>query len=517
MRSKKTIISLLVLAFIGTTLWMVWPTRTVRRRKPITDGRYNVLLVTLDTTRADRLGCYGYSRNTSPNLDALANDAVRFDSAISASAVTPMSHASILTGLYPFQHGLRVFYGMTGYFLSDSVPTLAGILRDRGWRTAAFISAYPASERFGLHWGFEVFESEVAESVMERDPRMRPPEDGRWLRQRSGLAQRRADATTDQALDWLDDAENPFFMWVHYFDPHDVSLVPPEEYTERFDVGVDKSRALLDAYDAEIYFMDEQFGRLIDYLKDTGQYDSTVIMVIADHGQGLGDHNWFPHRLLYQEQIRLPFIARWPGGPHGVVESRLVRSIDVMPTILDVVNVSPAEDVEGESLLSLVAGKDQKPRFALAEALNLLDTHAPRELPRHQKDNLFCVVEAPWKLIYHDDSPESTELYYLDTDPHEQRNVINENPDVAGRLIERVKQSGIRDIEIASPRSPMDEETADKLRALGYLPIGWVSGDPAVELAVKNAGWMLSSKHPSRLSLCVVPRDTPLGAVGHFL
>ena len=470
MQNKRAIIGVLIVAVVGAVVVIASLNRAPRRREPITDGRYNVLLVTLDTTRADHLGCYGYSRDTSPNLDALANDAVRFDEAISASAVTPMSHASILTGLYPHQHGLRVFYGRTGYFLSESVPTLAGILRAQGWQTAAFISAYPASERFGLHWGFDVFETDVADEVKDRDPKLRPPEDGIWLRQRTATAQRRADATTDQALEWLYDIGNPFFMWVHYFDPHDMSLVPPEDITERFDARPDKPRAVLDAYDAEIYFMDQQFGRLIDFLKETGQYESTVIAVIADHGQGLGDHNWDPHRLLYQEQVQLPLIVRWPGGPHGDTERTVVRSIDVMPTILDVVGVEPAGHVEGKSLLPLVAGKEPERRFAMAEALNLLDYHAPRQLPPRLKDNLFCVVEAPWKLIYHHDEPQNTELYYLDTDPHELHDVALENMDVVERLVDRLKRSGIMDIQIAEPESPMDEETADKLRALGYLP-----------------------------------------------
>ena len=122
-------------------------------------SRHNVLLITLDTTRADRLSCYGYHKETTPNLDALASDGVRFDLAIATAAVTPVSHASILTGLNPYQHDVRVFYGPVGHFLSAAHPTVATILKSHGWHTAAFISAYPASERFGLHWGFDTFET----------------------------------------------------------------------------------------------------------------------------------------------------------------------------------------------------------------------------------------------------------------------------------------------------------------------------------------------------------------------
>jgi arylsulfatase len=184
-------------------------------------------LITLDTTRADRLGCYGYSRQTSPNIDALAADAARFEMAIATAA-------AILTGLYPHHHGLRVFYGPVGHFLSDDHPTLATILAARGWQTGAFISAYPASERFGLDQGFDFYETGVAASVMRQDPRKRPPREVQWARQRTAMAQRRADATTDEALAWLERARRPFFAWVHYFDPHDSSLIPPAEVTDRF-------------------------------------------------------------------------------------------------------------------------------------------------------------------------------------------------------------------------------------------------------------------------------------------
>ena len=439
------------------------------------EGPYNVLLITLDTTRADRLGCYGYIKGTSPNLDALARDGVRFDNCVSASAVTPMSHASILTGLYPHQHGLRVFYGQTGYYLPKSVPTLAGILRQHGWHTAAFVSAYPVSRRFGLDSGFDVFKSEVADSVMQRDPAKRGLRDGRWERKRQGAAQRRADATTDQALEWLHDVDGPFLLWVHYFDPHDESLIPPKEITERFHVLPSTPTAPLDIYDAEVFFMDQQFGRLIDFLKETGQYGRTVIAVIADHGQGLGDHEWFQHRILYQEQVRLPFILHMPGGRRDAAVSAVVRSIDLLPTVLEAVDVEAPASLEGETLVPLMAGEDGPQRSALAESLNTLDAHANSRrrdwsLPECLQDDLFCVVAMPWKLILHRLSPSNSELYNLNDDPSELRNVIENYPAVAERLTAQLEASGMMHIQIEDPEAPMDDDTADKLRALGYLP-----------------------------------------------
>ncbi|MFH1999902.1 MAG: sulfatase, partial [Planctomycetota bacterium] len=288
---------------------------------------YNVLLITLDTTRADHLSCYGYDKNTSPNLDALAADGVLFEMAISTASVTPISHASILTGLNPYHHGLRVFYGPTGHFLTDEFPSLATILKKHGWQTGAFISAYPASERFGLHWGFDTFESDVADKVMTRDPSKPLPKDGFCQNIPTASAQRRADPTTDQALGWLKKAHRPFFSWLHYFDPHDPSLVPPNKFIKQFGIKINEKITTETLYDPEIFFMDLHIGRVIEYLKKTGEYDSTIIIAIGDHGQGMGQHNWFSHRLLYQEQIRLPFIMRIPDGARGIKITELVRSI----------------------------------------------------------------------------------------------------------------------------------------------------------------------------------------------
>jgi arylsulfatase A-like enzyme len=434
--------------------------------------RWNVLLVTLDTTRADHLGCYGHPVDTSPNLDALAADAVRFEFAISTSAVTPMSHASIFTGLNPDGHGLRVFHGGAGHFLDRSVPTLASVLHSRGWRTAAFISAYPASERFGLHHGFETFDSGVAESVMTGDPGKRRPREGYWLRQETALAQRRADATTERALAWLESHPSggePFFLWVHYFDPHDPQLVPPEAITDRFGVSPNDPDAWKAIYDPEIFFMDGKFGRLMRHLKNAERYDETIIVAVADHGQGLGDHGWFPHRLLYQEQIRVPLIVRVPGRETGVVVPDLVRTIDILPTVADALGIPTPGSVHGSSLMDLMSGHREQARIGFAEALNTLDTHAPGNLPPHQRDLLFCAMDRTWKLIHHVNEPRNDELYDLVEDPGELTNLATVNPGERERLLTALKRSGIMNIERVEPSGPLDPEDLEKLRSLGYV------------------------------------------------
>lgn len=431
-------------------------------------SKYNVLLITLDTTRADRLSCYGYPKITSPHLDALAEDGVLFDMAISTAAVTPISHASILTGLNPHRHGLRVFFGDTGHFLESDFPTITTVLKDHGWQTGAFISAYPASERFGMHWGFDVFRTDVADNVMTQDPAKLLPKDGFCMNKPVASAQRRADPTTDQALMWLKKVERPFFTWLHYFDPHDPSLVPPNKYMKKFGIKSGQKLAIEDLYDPEIFFMDKHIGRVIEYLKETGEYDNTVIIAIGDHGQGMGQHDWFAHRLLYQEQIRLPFIMRIPEGARGMKIPDLVRSIDVMPTILEAVGLKPPKPIEGSSLIGMTEGRSGKPRLALAEALNTVDLHAPEHLPEHQQDDLFCMMDGRWKLIYHKHNPENNELYDLQADPAELKNVAADHPDEVARLKKALDKSGALEVKFIEPGAPMDQEALEKLRSLGY-------------------------------------------------
>ncbi|MBU0755757.1 MAG: sulfatase-like hydrolase/transferase, partial [Planctomycetes bacterium] len=405
---------------------------------------------------------------SSSHLDALAADGVLFEHAISTSAITPMSHASIFTGLNPNRHGLRVFYGPTGHFLESSFPTMATILRSNGWKTAAFISAYPASERFGLHWGFDVFETGMDDSVITRDPNLLLPKDGWWQDRRADSAQRRGDAVTDQALEWLKKNKDTFFLWVHYYDPHDHALVPPEDFLRKFNIPKSKNIPAVVVYDPEIFFMDKQIGRIITHLKDTGEYDRTVIVVIADHGQGLGQHGWYLHRLLYQEQLRVPLIIRIPDGIRGLTVSEVVRNIDVLPTVLEVIGMKAPKPIEGFSLVGLMEGRKEKPRLAYAEALNTIDVHTPVKLPEFQRDDLFCLNDGTWKLIHHKHHPENSELYNLKTDPKEMSNLATQLPEEVTRLETILKKSGAMDVKIIEPGEPMDQEDLEKLRSLGY-------------------------------------------------
>ncbi|MHC4944271.1 MAG: sulfatase, partial [Planctomycetota bacterium] len=239
----------------------------------------NLLLITLDTVRADHLGCYGYEKNTSPTLDKLAATSILFEQAVAQSAVTPVSHASILTGLNPFHHGLRSLHGGLNFCLSDDQTTLAEILLAQGYATAAFVSAFPATRHYGLDQGFETWDQTFKS------------EDGQGLLTEKGIvntddAQRRGDETTDRALAWMNQQkETPFFLWVHYFDAHDGVIRPPDDYSKQFPPRsshkLDELRA---NYDAEIAFVDDQVKRLLDELERMQSKERTVVAIIGDHG-----------------------------------------------------------------------------------------------------------------------------------------------------------------------------------------------------------------------------------------
>ena len=440
--------------------------------QPASTG-YNVLLITTDTTRADRLGSYGYDKPTSPNLDALARDAIRFEFAISTAGLTPIAHASIFTGLNPYLHGVRVMYGSPGHYLSKSTLGMATLLKQKGYATAGFVSAYPASERYGMHWGFDTFENGMKKGTVDMDPSRQTAkglifQHGKWADQPKGDAQRRADSTTADALAWLANVKGSFFQWVHYFDPHDPWLIPPKRYLDKFGVKRGAPDEMLTVYDADINYMDFQIGRLLQAYKDRDLYDKTIIIVISDHGQGLEDHDWFRHRLLYREQIHVPLIVRLPNGPHGKIIPDLVRNIDLLPTVCELLGVKLPDDVEGKSLLGLINGAREPPRLAYAEALNTADAHLPKKLPEDQKDLLFCMMDRDWKLIYHKDRPQNSELYDLKNDPKELVNVFGKHPEQTMRLMQALEKSGGLNVRLTGA-APMDEETRRSLEALGYI------------------------------------------------
>jgi arylsulfatase A-like enzyme/Flp pilus assembly protein TadD len=398
------------------------------KRSPV-----NVLLVTVDTLRADHVGCYGYGAAATPGMDALAARGTRFATAIAHVPLTTPSHASILTGLTPLRHGVR---DNGGFALPAGTPTLARLLKDAGYRTAAFVSGFPLDRRFGLEIGFDTYDDRLPYGD---DPR------------RAAYVERRADATTEAALRWLsslDLAGAPFFAWVHYFDPH-APYEPPAEYGARF---ADRP------YDGEVAFVDAQLRRLLEWIDRRRLTGRTLVLVTADHGESLGEHGEDTHGVfVYDATLRVPWIMAGPGVLPGRVASTVARGIDVTPTLLDLAGSRVPASVEGRSL-----------RGAAAEALPDAPAYVESQFAHLQLGwaPLHGWRTARYKLI---DAPRA-ELYALAADPGETTNRVASERETAARL-HRALEAALQTPAPDAARG-MDSDAAARLRALGYVAAG---------------------------------------------
>ncbi len=457
------------------------------------EGPINVVLVTLDTTRADFLGAWGRAGDPTPNLDRLAAEGVRFANAVSTSAVTPVSHASILTGRTQERHGLRILAGAGGFRLPEDVPTFATTFKARGYATAAIHSAFPVSSVYGFDRGFDLFE-EVVPSSGGLDTK----EDGSvgWD---VSTGQRRSDVTTDRVLEFLAATDEPFFLWIHYWDPHDYRYFPPREFIgDRVQLSDQDLPVLPDGrprwdsetYGLEISYVDQEFGRVLDALRADGRYDRTAIAVVADHGEGMEDgfrkHGWGAHRILYQEQIHVPLILRIPGASSGKTVERLVSAVDILPTVLDYLDVAPEGELGGRSLRPLMEGDpDAAPSvYAYADQINLWDANAKMLERRPQADFLHVLMDDEWKLIYRPRQPETSELYAYRTDVDEQQNLFGERREVSRRMLIELAR---RDAWVLAPPAAGGEGMSEaQMKALGNL--GYTEG--GVELSPEEIAGM---------------------------
>jgi arylsulfatase A-like enzyme len=269
------------------------------------------------------------------------------------------------------------------------------------------------------------------------------------------------------------DPSKPLFLWVHYFDPHDLILTPPESYLDKFESKSGKQRDVLRAkYDAEIRFMDEQLGRLVKRLRKNGFWDKMIVVVVADHGQGLGDHGWWNHGILFQEQIRVPLLIRVPGMRRGNRVPSLVRTIDVMPTVLEAAGVDRSlwPSMDGSTLSGAMrTGRTAEPREAYADSVNILSYGRPddRRKRDHNSDMLYCLMTDRYKLIYHQLFPDQTQFFDIQEDPGEFEDLANrglpEMREMMGRLDGLDAYSNFKMSD-----EPTDPERAERLKQLGY-------------------------------------------------
>ena len=394
----------------------------------------NVVFITIDTLRADHLGCYGYKQIQTPTIDALAAQGVRFERAYTPVPVTLPAHTAIFTGTYPIFSGMHDF---SGNKLSASQMTLASVLKQRGYATAAVIGSAVLDSRFGLNRGFDFYYDHFDFNRL----------------QESNLQEmeRPGNIVADVALDWLGkNYKTSFFLWMHLYDPH-YPYHPPAPYDEQY-----KDRP----YDGEIAFADSQVGRLIAFLKTKTLYENTLIVLTGDHGESLGEHGEKFHGFfVYNATLHVPVIIHLPGNNTAKTIPDLVSLTDLMPTVLQALKIDIPSQVQGRSLLPLMTPrKDDASRSLYAETF-LPRIHFNWSELRSVETEKYQFIQAP-----------KPELYDLTTDPAETRNLYSDKKAVSDELRTRLNDlihQYSADHELAD-KSGLDPALMERLKSLGY-------------------------------------------------
>ena len=423
MAKRRVLISLIALVLAGSIgLW--WSSR------PRFEVR-NILLISIDTCRADRLGCYGYPHNTTPHIDALAEQSILFTDTVAAVPMTLPSHTTILTGTNPPYHGIHDNYGNR---LADSNVTLAEILRDNGFTTGAIVSTFVMDSKFGMDQGFDTYNDQFETSYNVQF-----------------LTERRGDEATREAIGWLDQHQDErFFLFLHYFDPHDP-YEPPEPFALRFKDNL---------YAGEIAYTDHCIGQVIDKLKGLGLYDSTLIILTSDHGEMLGEHGEPTHAyFIYQGVLHVPLIFKVPGETKSHRVDDPVGLTDIVPTVCSMLGIQIPPEARGEDLsIAFRGGKlPRQERYRYCESVT----------PTHfQANSLLGVVGRQWKFI----QTTRPELYDLGADPEESNNLVKEMPSIAQRMeaqLHRILEEELR--EDVDAQIDLDAETLRRLESIGYV------------------------------------------------
>jgi arylsulfatase A-like enzyme/tetratricopeptide (TPR) repeat protein len=417
------------------------PAQSVRRAwSRLGVDKPNVVLITLDTTRADHLGSYGDADARTPATDTLARQGVRFAQAATPVPLTLPAHASMMTGLYPTYHGVRL-NGTTA--LSQDRTTLAEVFTKAGYQTGAFIAAFVLDSRWGLNQGFSVYDDQF--------------DLHKFRHLDLAGVQRRGDEVMDRALEWLDGhKQDPFFAWVHLYDAHSP-YEPPEPLLSEF-----RTRGLAGLYDGEIAFADQQVARCLSWLERSGLAQRTIVVVAGDHGEALGSHGEGTHGyFVYDYALHVPLIISTPiEDLRGVRVDEQVSLVDVFPTVLSLAGLDLPARIHGRSLVPLMFGiKPEQPEYAYGESMtpNVQYGWSPLHCLRSPH---FKYVQAP-----------RPELYDLTTDSDESRNLVRDQPDVARQMrdeLKRLMDDTSRDAP-APEAANLDRETLQRLASLGYV------------------------------------------------
>jgi arylsulfatase A-like enzyme/Tfp pilus assembly protein PilF len=399
-------------------------------------NQLNLLVVTLDTTRADRVGAYSADQAKTPVFDRLAREGVLFEQTEAVAPLTLPAHVSIFTGRFPPEHGVR---DNGGFFVSPKETTLATILKGAGFQTGAVVGAYVLDGKWGLNKAFDTYVDDF---------------DTAKVRGLGGAVQRPANEVVDRALPWLEKVKGQrFFAWLHFYDAH-TPYDPPEPYRTEY-----AGRP----YNGEIAFVDSQLGRVIAFLEREGLLDRTVIAVVGDHGESLDEHGEASHGFfIYESTTRVPFVIRAPfDGLAGRRVADPVRAVDLLPSVLDLLGVAAPAGIPGASLAPLMAGTTREMG---------LETYSESMYPLHHfgwsdvrtmRVGRFKVFDAP-----------RPELYDLERDPREEHNLVGERRALANQMLDRLRarqQTFSAAGPSSQPATDVDPEVRARLAALGYV------------------------------------------------
>ncbi|UCG15971.1 MAG: sulfatase-like hydrolase/transferase [Phycisphaerales bacterium] len=399
-----------------------------------------VLLISIDTCRADYLGCYGCSRETSPHIDAFARQGILFEHVLSPAPLTLPAHASMLTGAIPPGHGVR---DNLSYRLEASHVTLAEVLRDSGYVTGAVVSTFVLDSKFGLDQGFDAYDDGLEEPTAA-----------------GAIAERKGGEATRIAMQWLaEHTDERAFLFLHYYDPHN-RYEPPEPFASAF---------AEDLYAGEIAYTDHCVGRVLEHLKELGLYESALIVIAGDHGEMLGERGEATHSFfVYQPAVRVPMIVKPPGQRTARTVTEPVGLIDIAPTICSLLGIDPPDGATGQDLSRfwIEENRVEEDRPLYCESLTPT---------KYNANALFGVVTDRWKYI-HTTRPE---LYDLAADPNETRNVVAEEPEVSTCLADWLNGIAHEWQERGTPDGvlALSEEDRRRLESLGYIANEGMSDD----------------------------------------
>jgi len=398
------------------------------------DAAHNLLLITIDTLRADRLSCYDSAHVRTPNIDRLAQNGVLFLRAFANTPTTLPSHASILLGITPVRHGVHDNYNFT---VHEDLLTLAEHLKNNGYSTGAIIGAHPLDSRFGLDQGFDAYDDDYE----------------KLSSQKFAHGERRADEVTQKAIEWLNVQKSPWFLWTHFYDPHDA-YEPPEPYRTEY-----RERP----YDGEVAFVDRELGKLLDYIDNSNFKKNTLVVLTSDHGESLEEHGEKTHGYFaYNSTLWVPLIIATTDGKSKRVE-QYVSHIDIFPTACDILDIPLPQSLQGISLVPSFDGKNLPERVLYLESLypHYSRGWAPQQGFIFNKEKY---IESP-----------IPELYDIEQDFQEIKNIaqVNNLGSYRKKLDEILQDQPRR--EEKSLRKKVDRESLEKLKSLGYISEPYVT------------------------------------------